>query len=228
MVFMGKIGWKIPYSQYMSIYHTPPDGFWSGKWCKNAIIVAPWLGSPCQVAGRQLLQNSLCPKINHLLADPYGSTDGLPVRKRKKNRPHHRKKGLVRWYPLVIWKITIFTGKTHYKWQLSIAMLVITRGYMMILHPQESVIKKLKTSWKKKNSPKHFLSHQVAQLVPQNWFSRSVVWPKRPGFEEALHGSIVSLHLWHVFVGQQKQKKEGTCYKHPPPAGRSQEKLGTL
>ena len=157
MVFMGKIGWKIPYSQYMSIYHTPPDGFWSGKWCKNAIIVAPWLGSPCQVAGRQLLQNSLCPKINHLLADPYGSTDGLPVRKRKKNRPHHRKKGLVRWYPLVIWKITIFTGKTHYKWQLSIAMLVITRGYMMILHPQESVIKKLKTSWKKKKQPKTFL-----------------------------------------------------------------------
>ena len=37
-------------------------------------------------------------------------------------------------YPLVnvyitIWKITIFNGKTHYKWPFSIAMLVITGGY---------------------------------------------------------------------------------------------------
>ena len=38
-----------------------------------------------------------------------------------------------------LWKITIFNRKTHYKWQCSIAMLGITRGY--ILHPMISLQK---------------------------------------------------------------------------------------
>jgi hypothetical protein len=38
----------------------------------------------------------------------------------------------------LIWKITIFNGKIHYNWPFSIAMLVITRGY--ISHQQTHVV----------------------------------------------------------------------------------------
>jgi hypothetical protein len=32
-----------------------------------------------------------------------------------------------------LWKIIIFNGKIHYKWPCSIAMLVITRGYIAMI-----------------------------------------------------------------------------------------------
>ena len=89
--------------------------------------------------------------------------------------------------------------------------------------------------------------HQVAQLVPQNWFSRSVVWPKRPGFEEmsllaasrnqkkrkghvtnTLHQRVGVKRSWVPSSNQTWLAGKATIYswyKNPPLSGDDSEKL---